>query len=164
MLSRTISRWAKRTLTFVAAVVALALLSGAASAAPECKQVKGKFTLQPFGAPDCTSAVGLCATGSYKGGLKGSSVFVGSSLKPTADTPTTAVVLLTGDNEITTDGGALLTKDAIVLQTTGAGEFAEVDTIVGGTGEWAGARGQITASGTFTAAGGQGEYRGEICR
>jgi hypothetical protein len=169
MVGRNISRWAKRTVTVVAAVVALALLN-AASAAPECKQVEGKFTLQPFGEPDCTSPVDLCATGSYKGGIKGSSVFVGSRLTPTvdmpaaADMPATAVVLLTGDNTIATGGGTLLTKDAIVLRTIGAGEFAEVDTIVGGTGEWAGASGQLIATGTFTAAGGEGEYRGEICR
>jgi hypothetical protein len=31
-----------------------------------------------------------------------------------------------------------MTKDAIVLKTTSAGDFAEVDTIVGGTGGWAG--------------------------
>ena len=164
MVGRNTSRWAKRAVTVVAAVVALALLNGAASAASECTLVKGKFTLQPFAPPDCTSPVELCATGIYKGGIKGSSVFIGSSLTPTADTPTTAVVLLTGDNSIETRGGTLLTKDAIVLRTAGAGEFAEVDTIVGGTGDWAGASGQITASGTFTAAGGEGTYRGEICR
>lgn len=161
MLTRMTSHWAVR---IVAAGLALVVMTGAASAAPECKQVKGKFTLAPFGAPECTSPVGLCARGSYTGDLKGSSVFIGSSLIPTADTPTTAVVLLTGDNSITTRGGTLQTKDAIVLRTTGAGEFAEVDTLVSGTGEWAGASGQIIASGTFTAAGGQGQYHGEVCR
>ena len=56
-----------------------------------------------------------------------------------------------------------MTKDAIVLQTTGAGDFAEVDTIVGGTGEWAGTTGSITAFGKFTGAGGEGAYTGEVC-
>jgi hypothetical protein len=161
MLTRTTSQWAVR---IVATGLALVVMTGAASAAPECRQVRGKFTLAPFAAPECTSPVGLCANGSYTGDLRGSSVFVGSSLIPTADTPTTAVVLLTGDNSITTRGGTLQTKDAIVLRTTGAGEFAEVDTVVGGTGEWAGASGQLIGSGTFTAAGGQGEYHGEVCR
>jgi hypothetical protein len=163
MLGRMTSRGAKRAMTLVVAGLALVVVSGAASAAPECRQVKGKFTLAPFAAPACTSAVGLCANGTYKGGLKGTSVFIGSSITPTADTPATSVVLLTGDNRIETKHGTLMTKDAIVLHTTGAGEFAEVDTIVGGTGEWAGANGQIIASGTFTAAGGEGEYSGEIC-
>jgi hypothetical protein len=163
MFDRITSRWAKRAMTLMAAGSAIVIMSGAASAAPECRQIKGTFTLAPFAAPECTSPVGLCANGTYKGGLKGTSVFVGSSLTPTVDTPATAVVLLTGDNRIETRGGTLQTKDAIVLRTSGAGEFAEVDTVVGGTGEWAGASGQIIASGTFTAAGGEGEYRGEIC-
>jgi hypothetical protein len=117
----------------------------------------------PVPAERYTPALGLCTNGTYKGGLKGTSIFIGSSITPTADTPTTSVVLLTGGNRIETKHGTLMTKDAIVLRTTGAGEFAEVDTIVGGTGEWVGANGQIIASGTFTAAGGEGEYSGEIC-
>jgi hypothetical protein len=56
----------------------------------------------------------------------------------------------------------LLTKDAIILRTTGAGDFAEVDMIVGGSGDWAGAIGTISTSGTF-AAGGEGTYTGEVC-
>ncbi|HEU5103450.1 MAG TPA: hypothetical protein VFU22_30725 [Roseiflexaceae bacterium] len=163
MLARMTSRSVKRAVGIVAAGIALTVLTSAASAAPECKQLKGKFTLAPIAAPDCLSTVGLCANGSYTGSLNGSSLFIGSSLIPTVDTPTTSVVLLTGDNTIQTGNGTLLTKDAIVLRTTGAGEFAEVDTIVGGTGEWAGASGQIIGSGTFTAAGGEGEYHGEVC-
>lgn len=48
--------------------------------------------------------------------------------------------------------------------TTGAGDFAEVDTVVAGTGPWAGAGGVLRAQGTFTAtAGGSGDYLGEVC-
>jgi hypothetical protein len=108
--------------------------------------------------------VGICATGAYKGGIKASSVFTGTSLIQTVDTPTTAVVLLTGDNQFTTTGGMLQTKDAIVLRTTGAGDFAEVDTIIGGTGPWAGASGVLRAQGTFsTTEGGTGDYLREVC-
>ncbi len=96
--------------------------------------------------------------------MSGTNSFTGTSLTPTVDTPTTGVVLLTGDNHFQTKDGELLTKDAIVLRTTGAGEFAEVDTIIGGTGEWAGASGTFQAIGTFTiSAGGEGEYSGEVC-
>jgi hypothetical protein len=99
-----------------------------------------------------------------QGGIKATSVFTGSSVIPTVDTPTTAVVLVTGDNQFTSSGGTLQTKDAIVLRTVGAGDFAEVDTIIGGTGQWAGASGVLRAQGTFTAtAGGGGDYLGEIC-
>jgi hypothetical protein len=146
-------------------VVALlfAYVVNGAVASASCKKVKGTFTLQPVTGPECNSGVGICAAGTYKGGIAGSSAFTGTALSPTADTPTTGVVLLTGDNLFTTASGSLSTKDAIVLGT-GVGNFAEVDTIVGGTGEWAGVTGQFSATGTFTAAvGGGGEYAGEVC-
>ena len=156
--------WFKRTMLVLGAIAAITIISTQTLAASGCKQVNGKFMLQPVSGPDCVSSVDICAIGSYSGAIKGSSAFTGTSLIPTVDTPTTAVVLLTGDNMIETKGGTLLTKDAIVLQTTGAREFAELDTITGGTGEWAGASGQLTATGTFNAAtGGQGVYSGEVC-
>ncbi|MBE7549988.1 MAG: hypothetical protein HS126_02780 [Anaerolineales bacterium] len=72
-------------------------------------------------------------------------------------------IALTGDNVIHTEKGDLFTKDAIVFRTTGAGEFGEVDTVVGGTRELTGATGVLRAVGTFTVAGGEGEYQGQIC-
>ena len=164
MIKRHTQKWAIVALPAVTVVVVLALTSGA-FAAGKCQRVEGRFTLQPVSGPACMSAVGVCATGTYRGDLKGDSTFTGSSLTPTVDTPTTGVVLLTGDNLIQTSAGMLMTKDAIVLKTTGAGDFAEVDTIISGTGEWAGASGVLRAQGTFTpTAGGQGNYTGEICR
>jgi hypothetical protein len=147
----------------VAVVVVLALTSGAL-AAGKCQRVEGRFTLQPMLPPECTASLGICAAGTYRGDLKGTSTFIGTSLTQTVDTPTSGVVVLTGDNLIHTAGGDLMTKDAIVLQTSGAGDFAEVDTIVGGTGVWAGATGTLRAQGRFTlAAGGGGSYIGEVC-
>jgi hypothetical protein len=86
--------------------------------------VSGKFTLTSITGPTCQSAVGICAAGSYSGGLAGPSSFTGTTLTQTVDTPTTGVVLLTGDDQLTTKAGTLLTKDAIVLGTTGTGDFA----------------------------------------
>jgi hypothetical protein len=165
MVERLISRWGRFAVLVVSVMTVLTLAGGAAVAAARCKKVEGSFTFQPVSAPICTAPVGVCATGTYRGSLKGASTFTGMSLTQTVDTPTTAVVLLTGDNLIHTAGGDLMTKDAIVLKTIGAGDFAEVDTIVGGTGVWAGASGTIRAQGTFAlATGGQGNYVGEICR
>jgi hypothetical protein len=149
----------------VSLLVGLTVASdGAVAAAARCRPVDGRFTLQPVTGPACLSPVGVCATGVYSGDIEGTSTFVGTSLIPTADTPTTAVVLLTGDNTIHTRRGDLLTKDAIVLRTTGDGDFAEVDTIVGGAGGLVGASGVLRAQGTFTAAaGGGGRYVGEVC-
>src|ERR1043166_3079756 len=49
------------------------------------------------------------------------------------------------------------------FRTTNAGEIMDLQTIVGGTGELAGASGILQAVGTFTsAAGGQSEYDGTI--
>lgn len=153
----------RRLLVGVAVLLPLVLAASGAEAAA-CKKVSGSFTLTPVTGPACASPVGICAAGVYKGGIKASSVFTGSSLLQTVDTPTTAVVLLTGDNLLTSDADTLQTKDAIVLRTSGAGEFAEVDTAVAGTGQWAGVTGVLRAQGTFTlAAGGSGDYVGELC-
>jgi hypothetical protein len=157
----------RRLLVGVAVLLPLVLAASGAEAAA-CKKVSGSFTLTPLTGPACVSPVGICATGAYKGGIKATSVFTGTSLIQTVDTPTTAVVLLTGDNLLTAGGGTLSTKDAIVLRTSGAGDFAEVDTVVAGTGQWAGATGVLRAQGTFTATaggggGGGGDYVGELC-
>jgi hypothetical protein len=164
MLARVGSKWRRLTMMGTSAFAALVLASGGVAAADACKKVNGKFTLQPVVGPACTSAVDICATGTYSGDVAGTSSFVGSSLVQTVDTPTTGVVLLTGDNRIETRVGILMTKDAIALKTTGTGDFAEVDAIVAGTGAWAGTSGVLRATGTFTATdGGGGTYSGEVC-
>jgi hypothetical protein len=153
-----------RRLLVGAAVLLPLVLAASGAEAAACKKVSGSFTLTPVSGPACTSPVGICATGVYKGGIKVTSVFTGTSLIQTVDTPTTAVVLVTGDNQLTNSRGTLQTKDAIVLRTTGAGDFAEVDTVIAGTGQWAGASGVLRAQGRFTAtAGGGGDYVGEVC-
>lgn len=146
------------------ALVVLALpLAASIAQAAGCSSVQGKMTLVPLTGSDCLSSVGICTTGEFRGGITGTLSFVGTSLVPTVDTPTTGVVLATGDNTITVKDGTILTKDAIVLRTTGNGEFAEVDTIIGGTGAYAGASGALTATGTYGQAGGEGRYSGEVC-
>lgn len=145
-------------------LVALAMGSSEVDAGAGCSKAKGRFTLEPVTGPACLSPVGICAAGAYTGDMAGTSFFTASSVIATVDTPTTSVVLVTGDNVFQTDGGQLTTKDAITLKTTGAGEFAEVDTVVAGSGEWSGATGVIQATGTFSAAaGGDGRYEGELC-
>jgi hypothetical protein len=154
----------RRLLVGVAVPLPLVLAASGAEGAAACKKVNGKLTLTPVTGPACASPVGVCATVAFSGDLAGRGTFIGTTLVPTVDTPTTAVVLLTGDDHVTTKAGTLDTKDAIVLRTTGAGDFAEVDTVVGGTGEWAGATGAFRAQGTFTAtAGGGGDYVGQLC-
>ncbi|HRC86994.1 MAG TPA: hypothetical protein PK413_15405 [Thermoanaerobaculia bacterium] len=137
--------------------------SSAATAEPLCRKIHGRLLLAASTEPGCTSPIGLCANATLSGSLRGESDFVGSSFVPTVDTGATGVLILTGDNTLHLRGGDLLTKDAVVLATTGAGEFAEVDTVVGGTGFWEGAHGKYTATGLFANGSGQGSYEGEIC-
>jgi hypothetical protein len=158
------SKWRGLVVMGASAVMAIVVASGGAAAASMCKKVEGHFTLQSLTGPACSSAVDICATGTYTGDISGSSSFAGTSVVATADTPTTGVILVTGDNTISSRRGTLLTKDAIVLRTTGAGEFAKVDTIVGGTGAWLGTSGVLRATGTFSqTTGGSGRYTGEVC-
>jgi hypothetical protein len=145
------------------AVLALAS-TGIAHADSRCHKVHYRVTLAASTEPGCTSPIGLCATGELRGSVSGTSEFIGTSFVPTVDTAATSSVLLTGDNVIHLPGGDLYTKDAIVLATVGDGEFAEVDTVVGGTGIYAGATGTITATGVFANGVGEGRAEGLVCR
>jgi hypothetical protein len=163
MLGRRTSTWIRRIFCAVVAVLALTLATRAL-AEPSCKQTTGKFTLQPLAPSACASPVGVCSRGTISGNLAGTIAFTGTSLITTVDSPTTGVAVMTGDNRITTPDGVLVTKDAIVLRNGGAGDFAEVITIMGGTGKWIGATGYINATGIFDFAhGGTGTSTGEIC-
>ncbi|HEV8578723.1 MAG TPA: hypothetical protein VGX68_06525 [Thermoanaerobaculia bacterium] len=145
------------------AVASLALFGFAAAqpaaADPNCKQLHGWVSIAITGDPSCTAPGGLCAIATFHGALRGEGNFVATSLTPNVDTPVTAVVLVTGDNQIHTADGDLFTKDAIVFNTIGQGEFAEVDTIIGGTGGFAGATGRLQALGSNL----EGSYVAELC-
>jgi hypothetical protein len=159
-MHRTTTSIRRRTLALAALAFTLAALPAAAG--PRCKKVHSHLILEAT-APTCGSAIDLCAKATVRGTLRADTEFIGTSFQPTIDTPTSAVVVLTGDNTFHTRGGDFYTKDAIVLSTIGAGEFAEVDTVVGGTGIWAGATGTLTATGTFANGIGEGVIQGEIC-
>ena len=138
-------------------------LAGPAFADPICKAVHGRIDLAAT-EPTCGSAIGLCAGGILHGTLQAHSDFIGTSFVSTVNTPSTGVIVLTGDNAIHTNDGDLFTKDSVVLDTAGDGEFAEVDTIVGGTGSYAGASGYLQATGTFLNGAGVGVYVGVVCQ
>lgn len=153
-----------RWLPLVTIVVALGVVfAGPVAAAAKCKKVAGRFTLQALDPSACSSPVGFCVAGTYHGDLSGSARFTGSSIIQTVDTPSTGVLVATGDNLITTRHGTLMTKDAIVFETTGAGNFGEVDTILGGTGGWTDTTGTLRATGTFINGSGTGTYEGTVC-
>jgi hypothetical protein len=143
-----------------AAIVTIAALTAlfGVTAGAVTKSASGKFTSTQVTGADCTSPVGLCWRGSLSGGLKGPFEFTATSLTQTADTPTTGVVLYTGDMTIELKDGTLTCKDAGALRTTGAGDVASVCAVVSGKGSFAGTTGAIRLSGTFMAGVGQGDF------
>jgi hypothetical protein len=146
----------------LAASAVLALASGSAEAA-ECQTANGKVELTAVTGPECTSPAGLCVKGDLNGLLTGTGFTTVTSITPTADTPTTSVVLLTADSLVTTKNGTLTLKEAIVFQTAGAGEFSELDDIVAGTGSWEGATGVLKVEGTFNGTTGAADYEAKVC-
>jgi hypothetical protein len=153
----------RRALGIGFGLLAVALVSGSTAEAASCKTARGKLTLNTVTGPECTSPVGLCTSTVLTGGLSGHVFTTATSITPTADTPTTSVVLVTADAVITTDKGTLSLKEAVVLQTSGPGEFSGLHTVVAGTGEWAGATGVFRVDGTFDGSTAVGEYVAEIC-
>ena len=153
--------------TLFAISVTAALFSapaGKASAASKCKNVKGHVTSHTV-TENCPSPIGLCAGGQFYGAIRGELFLVGTSLTPTQDTPATGVFIFTGDGVIKTKEGDIFTKDAGALNLApgSSGDDVSIVTITGGTGGYAGATGRLRASGTFSEAGGEFSYEGEVC-
>lgn len=143
--------------------------AGAASAgAEECKVVRGHFKETLVTGPACTSPVGLCTVAQMRGALQGAAHFTASAIIASADTPTTSVVFVIGDTviegaQVAGHGGTLIVKNAAAFRTTGAGDLADVQTIIGGTEDLAGATGSLRISGNFIETEGSATYRGVIC-
>ncbi|CAN5785640.1 hypothetical protein BH10CHL1_BH10CHL1_37010 [soil metagenome] len=167
------NKFSLRISAFALAAGVLLLSSPGVSANPLCKKVKG-HDQEHVATENCTSPVGLCTAGEYSGDMRGNFFGTATSLAPTADTPTTGVVLFTSDSTIHArirgkngdlKNGDLMIKNAGAFQTTGAGNIVDAQYITGGTAELSGATGILRASGTFSSATGMGEsdYEGEIC-
>lgn len=153
-----------------ALAVSMVLLSvgqQSAEADPRCRSVRGSFDLIPVSAP-CTSPVGVCGKGTFRGVLRGPYTSELLTLTSTAETPQTGVVLITGDTTMQARlgfrSGDLRFKDSGAFKTIGDGEFSELFSIVGGTCDFQGATGTLIVTGTFDfAGGGEGEYSGTVC-
>ncbi len=146
MLARTIG----------VAVAALALAAPAVAAQGGCHDVEGDFTAEtiPGGVGNCTSFA-FCTLGTLTGDLAGTYFFTVTGF--------TGPNTLTAESTITRETGAVIQgRDTSTL--FGDGTFETVVTVVGGTRQYAHARGQIVATGAFTATGGTaGTYGGTIC-
>jgi hypothetical protein len=157
-------RLARRASMYLAAGAVLVFASSSANASGQCLNVHGRFSLQPLSGPACRSSLGVCAQGTYIGGIRGDFVGTTTSFIPTADTPSTAILGYTTDVVIHTPTGDLTLKNAGVTHTAGDGEFTELLSATGGTGDWAGASGILQTAGTFVfPEGGDAVYEGVIC-
>jgi hypothetical protein len=146
-----------------AAVSVLVVIGAATVWAAGTRSLSGHFSSTVVTGPTCQSPVGLCTDGSLTGGIKGSFSFTGTSLIPTVDTPTTGVVLYTGDLSVRAKDGEFTCKDAGAFRTSGDGAVSSVCTIVSGTGAYSGATGTIQFTGTFSStSGGNGDYSGTL--
>lgn len=167
------SPWCSTTLgrlaPFVLAGMVVVLTADSLSAAAECRTVNGHYAEHAVDPTSCPSPVGLCIEGNFSGRIRGAFAVTATSLTPTSDTPTTAVVHFTGDGvihaRIGTREGDLFFKSAGAFHTAGTGEIVDLQFITGGTRELAGASGALRASGTFDpiAGSGESEYTGTVC-
>ncbi len=161
---------ARRVGVVAAAAASVLLLGATADAGSGCHSFSGRYDEQIAPPGGCTSPFGLCIDASYTSGpLHGTFHGVVTSLVPTADTPTTSVALFTSDTVAVVSGwgmsGTLTIKNAGAFATAGRGDIVDVQTIVGGTGDFAGASGAIRASGTFDSTTGTGtsDVVGTVC-
>lgn len=159
--------WVKAAVPMVLGALALMLTATNANAQSSCQMVIGHYVEQAV-QENCNSPVGLCIAGEYSGMIKGAFEGTATSIVQTADTPTTGVLLFTSDSTIHAKvlgkTGDLIIKNAGAFRNPG-GDIVDLQAIIGGTGDLAGASGALRASGTFDFATGMGEseYIGSIC-
>lgn len=162
------SRVTRHVVAASAAAVSVLLFASASQADGACRSVEGRYREQDASGPGCSSPVGLCIDGEYRGDIKGSFAGQATSIVPTADTPSTGVILFISDSIIQARighrSGTLIIKNSGAFRTIADGSIVDLQTIVGGTGDFVGATGAIRAEGTFTTAtGGESRYRGAVC-
>ena len=159
----------------IAAVVVLAAVSAlrthdAGTSRPakpnHCKVVYGPFTSVVV--PDPAPPAVLATRGLLEGKLDGTYDFRAFTLVP--DDPAAPTQLTyEGESVITTKRGDLLFGEdtgVLHLLPDGTADFVSIVHIVGGTGKYAGASGEIVATGVLDFVSGEavGSYEGEICK
>jgi hypothetical protein len=148
------------------AIAGIGLVAASSSnAAQACRTLEGRYREHAVGQP-CTSPVGLCIAGEYSGDIRGPFEGRATDITPTGQAPTD-VLLFTSDSTITakvgSDQGTLVIKNRGVYQPAGTGSIVDLQTIVGGTGAFASATGDIRAEGTFVNGQGESTYKATLC-
>jgi hypothetical protein len=138
------------------------LLSSPAFADPQCKPVTGHFEAQVVPPPDCPAP--FCTAGRVWGGIQGDYSFAMTTIQPSGAVP--SIMFFTGQSAIALKNGDVLNgTDTGTLDLGPAGGFASLITFTGGTGDFAGATGQIKLRGQLDQAAGTtaGDYVGTLC-
>jgi len=153
-----------------ALVVAIAAVVASNAMAADCKVVRGHYDETAVPTPPCASPLGLCTAAQLSGPVKGNAFFTASAIIPTADTPTTGVVFVTGDTTVSNAQfgnrqGTLFIKNAAAFRSIGDGDLTDTQVIVGGTGDFTGTTGSLRVVGTFDGLTGTGSmtFEGSIC-
>jgi hypothetical protein len=133
-----------------------------------CWRVQGHLVERLVPPGECSSPVGLCTIARMFGGLKGDALFIANEFISSTDTPVTGVVFVIGDifideARVGRKRGALTLKSAAGFRTIGDNDLVDIQTIIGGTHDFAGATGTIRIRGAFPAGGGTSTYVGSVC-
>ena len=151
----------------VAALILLTTSSPTSADEPSCQRVQG-FLEETLVTTGCLSPVGLCTVARVFGTLKGEARFTASTIAPSEEA-TTGVVFVSGDTtlvnaQLGNKRGTLLIKDAAAYQTIADGNLVDIQTIIGGTGNFSGATGTLRISGNFLPdSGGSSNFEGTVC-
>jgi len=131
------------------------LLAIAGSArSDECKSVHAQIVSAPTQV-NCASPVSLCTAGTIDGnqGLSGTTYFTADStaVGPVTAPNPSATIAYSGILQITTTKGTLTARDTGIFDTSighsTSGLFSSFDDILGGTGKYAGAGGNLFIGG-----------------
>jgi hypothetical protein len=85
-------------------------------------------------------------------------------MTPSQDAAVTGVAFFTADLVLDDRRGELTIKEAIAYNTAGGGDFADLGTVVAGSGDWQGATGRLNISGKLNFVDPSDvRYQGEVC-
>jgi hypothetical protein len=134
------------------AVAACGAAAPLAAADDDCTVITGTQE-DALVAAGCTSPVGFCARGTFKGnhGFRGISAFSATAFDPIPNDPLGRLAV-PGESTYTTREGRITVSDVSAFDVQ-RGTFAGVGRIVGGTGPFAGATGDVFTYGHVSADG-----------
>lgn len=143
-------------------LLSVAMVPNAAFAGQECKPLVGHFEARVLPPTECAAI--LCTAGRVWGGLQGTYQFVMTALQPSVAVP--SIMFFSGDSVVSLkNGDTVLGTDTGSIDLGPNGGFASLITFNGGSGEHAGASGQIRLRGELNPAEGttSGDYIGTVC-